>query len=107
MNIVFGGDVSKRGSNFTIRKFSSEPLSLLDLIGFRSLSYEMAAYLSFMLREGQNIFVVGETASGKTTLLNAMTAFIRPNAKIVTIEDTPEVQVPPPELDEGRRPREH
>jgi flagellar protein FlaI len=96
VNIVFGGDVSKRGSNFTIRKFSSEPLSLLDLIGFRSLSYEMAAYLSFMLREGQNIFVVGETASGKTTLLNAMTAFIRPNAKIVTIEDTPEVQVPHP-----------
>ena len=101
VNIVFGGDVSKRGSNFTIRKFSSEPLSLLDLIGFRSLSYEMAAYLSFMLREGQNIFVVGETASGKTTLLNAMTAFIRPNAKIVTIEDTPEVQVPHPNWTRG------
>ncbi len=96
VNIVFGGDVSKRGSNFTIRKFATEPLSLLDLVGFGSLSYEMAAYLSFMLREGLNIFVVGETASGKTTLLNAMTAFIRPNAKIVTIEDTPEVQVPHP-----------
>ncbi len=101
VNIVFGGDVSKRGSNFTIRKFSEEPLSLLDLISFRSLSYEMAAYLSFMLREGMNIFVSGETASGKTTLLNAMTTFIRPNAKIVTIEDTPEVQVPHPNWTRG------
>ena len=101
VNIVFGGDVSKRGSNFTIRKFAAEPLSLMDLIGFRSLSYEMAAYLSFMLREGLNIFVAGETASGKTTLLNAMTALIRPNAKIVTIEDTPEVQVPHPNWTRG------
>ena len=96
VNIVFGGDVSKRGSNFTIRKFSSTPMSILDLIDFGSLNYEMAAYLSFMLREGMNIFVSGETASGKTTLLNAITTFINPNAKIVTIEDTPEVQLPHP-----------
>ena len=96
VNIVFGGDVSKRGSNFTIRKFSDVPMSLLDLIDTGSLNYEMAAYLSFMMRDGMNVFVSGETASGKTTLLNAMTAFINPNAKIVTIEDTPEVQVPHP-----------
>ena len=96
VNIVYGGDVSKRGSNFTIRKFSETPLSILDLIEFRALNYQMAAYLSFMMREGMNIFVSGETASGKTTLLNAITAFIQPNAKIVSIEDTPEVQVPHP-----------
>ncbi len=96
VNIVYGGDVSKRGSNFTIRKFSEVPLSILDLVEFRALNYQMAAYLSFMMREGMNIFVSGETASGKTTLLNAITAFIEPNAKIVSIEDTPEVQVPHP-----------
>ena len=96
VNIVFGRDVSRRGSNFTIRKFSETPLSILDLIDFKALNYTMAAYLSFMMREGMNIFVSGETASGKTTLLNAITAFINPNAKIVTIEDTPEVQVPHP-----------
>ena len=96
VNIVFGRDVSKRGSNFTIRKFSEVPLSILDLIDFKALDYMMAAYLSFIMREGMNIFVSGETASGKTTLLNAITAFINPNAKIVTIEDTPEVQVPHP-----------
>ena len=94
VNIVFGGDVSKRGSNFTIRKFSATPMSLLDLISSGSLSHEMAAYMSFVLREEMNVFISGETASGKTTLLNALTTFINPNSKIVSIEDTPELQVP-------------
>lgn len=96
VNIVYGGDVSKRGSNFTIRKFSATPLSILDLIEFGALTFEMAAYMSFIMREGMNVFISGETASGKTTLLNAIAAFIPPPAKIVTIEDTPEVQLPHP-----------
>jgi flagellar protein FlaI len=94
INIVYGTDVSKRGSNFTIRKFSDTPLSILELIQFGALNYEMAAYLSLLLQEGMNVWVSGETASGKTTLLNALTTFIPPEAKIVSIEDTPEVQVP-------------
>src|SRR4030043_1655304 len=94
INIVYGNDVSKRGSNFTIRKFSETPLSILDLIQFNALIYEMAAYLSLILQEGMNAWVSGETASGKTPLLNALTTFIPPEAKIVSIEDTPEVQVP-------------
>jgi flagellar protein FlaI len=96
INIVYGGDVSRRGSNFTIRKFSDTPLSILQLVEFGSVSSLMAAYLSLALEDGMNIFVSGETASGKTTLLNAITVFIPPDAKIVTIEDTPEVQVPHP-----------
>jgi flagellar protein FlaI len=94
INIVYGTDVSKRGSNFTIRKFSDTPLSILELIQFGALNYEMAAYLSLILQEGMNVWVSGETASGKTTLLNALTTFIPPESKIVSIEDTPEVQVP-------------
>jgi flagellar protein FlaI len=94
INIVYGTDVSKRGSNFTIRKFSDTPLSILELIQFGALNYEMAAYLSLILQEGMNVWVSGETASGKTTLMNALTTFIPPDAKIVSIEDTPEVQVP-------------
>jgi len=94
INIVYGTDVSKRGSNFTIRKFSDTPLSILELIQFGMLSFDMAAYLSIILQEGMNVWVSGETASGKTTLLNALTTFIPPEAKIVSIEDTPEVQVP-------------
>ncbi len=94
INIVYGREISKRGSNFTIRKFSGVPTSVLELIEFKSLNYTMAAYLSLMLESGMNCFVVGATASGKTTLLNAITAFIKADSKIVTIEDTPEVQVP-------------
>jgi flagellar protein FlaI len=94
INIVYGTDVSKRGSNFTIRKFSDTPLSIIELIQFGALNYDMAAYLSLILQEGMNVWVSGETASGKTTLLNALTTFIPPEAKIVSIEDTPEVQVP-------------
>jgi len=94
INIVYGKDVSKRGSNFTIRKFNDTPISIFDLITFGTLNYQMLAYLSLVLGNGMNLFVSGETASGKTTLLNAVTTFIHPLAKIVTIEDTPELQVP-------------
>ena len=94
INIVFGRDISKKGSNFTIRKFSKKPLSVLQLIEFGTFNYLMAAYFWIALREGMNCFVAGETASGKTTTLNAITTFVPPNAKIVSIEDTPEVQIP-------------
>lgn len=96
INIVYGEDVSRNGSNFTIRKFAETPMSILQLMDFHSLDSMMAAYLSLALEHHMNIFVSGETASGKTTLMNAMTVFIEPNAKIVSIEDTPEVQVPHP-----------
>jgi flagellar protein FlaI len=96
INMVYGTDISKRGSNFTIRKFSETPISVFELIGFNTMDYLMAAYLSLVLEEGLNTFVVGATASGKTTTLNAITTFILPNAKIVSIEDTPELQVPHP-----------
>ena len=94
INIVFGREVSRRGSNFSIRKFTETPLSIIELVEFGSISYEMAAYLSVVIEDGMNLFVVGETASGKTTLLNAITTFIPLSHKIVSIEDTPELQVP-------------
>jgi flagellar protein FlaI len=94
INIVFGRDVSLTGSNYTIRKFAEDPISILNLIRWRSINAEAAAYLSLCIEDGMNMFVSGETASGKTTLMNALTVFIRPNAKIVSIEDTAEVNVP-------------
>lgn len=94
INIVFGKAVSKRGSNFSIRKFAGVPTSIFELVDFGSLNYQMLAYLSLAIGNGMNLFVSGETASGKTTLLNALTTFMHPLAKIVTIEDTPELQVP-------------
>nr|MBC8248429.1 type II/IV secretion system ATPase subunit [Anaerolineales bacterium] len=94
LNIVYGRDIAKRGSNFTIRKFSETPYSILELIEFGTLDYLMAAYLSLVIEEGMNVFIAGETASGKTTTLNAVTAFLPPDSKIVSIEETPELQTP-------------
>ena len=96
INIIYGEDISKKGSNFTIRKFSETPLSVLQLIEFGTFDYVMAAYFWICLHEGMNVFIAGETASGKTTTMNALTTFIPPKAKIVSIEDTPELQVPHP-----------
>lgn len=94
INIVYGEDISKRGSNFTIRKFNAKPLSLPDIVSSNTMDYTMAAYLWIMIEEGMSMFVSGETASGKTTTLNAIMAFISPDSKIISIEDTAEVQVP-------------
>lgn len=96
INIVFGKDVSTRGSNFTIRKFAGIPISIVELCAFGSISPVMAAYLWLIIGDGMNLFVSGETASGKTTLLNALTTFVEPSGKIVTLEDTSELQVPHP-----------
>ncbi|MCD6301336.1 MAG: type II/IV secretion system ATPase subunit [Staphylothermus sp.] len=94
INIVFGKDVSLHGSNFTIRKFSKKPISIIQLIKWGTLDERIAAYLWILLLEGMSGWISGETASGKTTTLNAIITFIRPTAKIITIQDTAEVQVP-------------
>ncbi len=94
LNVVYGRDVSKRGSNFSIRKFSKVPISIFELVEFGTINYHMLAYLSLAVGNGMNIFVAGESASGKTSMLNAITTFISPLAKIISIEDTPELQVP-------------
>lgn len=94
INIIYGRDVSKRGTSFTIRKFTSTPLSITQLVFWKSMSPQLAAYIWLLLENGMSMFVCGETASGKTTLLNGVAAFIKPDAKILSAEDTPEVNVP-------------
>ncbi len=94
INIVYGTAISRHGSNFTIRKVNEVPLSILNIIESNGLDYVSAAYLWICVEYGMSLFVSGETASGKTTLLNAITTFIPPENKIVTIEDTPELNVP-------------
>jgi len=92
-NVVFGEDISLRGSNFTIRKFPKEPISVAHLIKWGTLSAEMAAYMWMLLEVGVSFFICGETASGKTTSLNALAGLIRPSSKMVSIEETPEVNL--------------
>ncbi|MEM3411202.1 MAG: ATPase, T2SS/T4P/T4SS family [Fervidicoccaceae archaeon] len=94
INIVFSTEVSLRGSNFTIRRVAKYPISVTQLIDWGTMDSRIAAYIWMMLREGMSAFICGETASGKTTTLNAISTFIKPNAKIVSIEDTSEVVFP-------------
>ena len=94
INIVFGKDISRKGTNATIRKFASTPLSIIQVLTSKALDFREAAYLWMMLNEGMSLFINGETASGKTTTAMALTAFIPSNWKCVTIEDTPELTLP-------------
>jgi len=92
-NVVFGEDISLKGSNCTIRKFPEEPISVSHLIHWGTISSELAAYLWMLFDVGVAAFICGETASGKTTSLNAFTCFINSDSKIVSIEETPEINL--------------
>jgi flagellar protein FlaI len=83
-----------RGSTFTIRKFKENPLTPIDLLNFKSFSVEMAAYFWMAIENGASILFCGGTASGKTTALNALLLFVPSSHKIVSIEDTREVNIP-------------
>ncbi len=82
------------GSTYTIRRFRENPLTPIDLIKFKSLSIEMAAYFWMCIERGASILFCGGTASGKTTALNALSLFIPSSHKIISIEDTREVSLP-------------
>ncbi len=94
LQATLGKQVTKRGSSFTIRRFKPNPFTPIDLIRFKTMSREMMAYLWLAVENGMSIIVCGGTASGKTTTLNAILLFIPPNMKIVSIEDTRELNLP-------------
>ncbi len=89
-------EVTTRGSSFTIRRFKAEPLTPPDLVRFATMSPEMMAYCWLAVENHESMLISGGTASGKTTTLNAILLFIPQNAKIVSIEDTREINVPHP-----------
>lgn len=94
INIIYSDDVSVKGPSITIRQAEEEPLSLLQIVKWGTISPELAAYLWLCLENERTVFVVGETAAGKTTTLNAMFTFIPRDKKIYTAEDTAEVHPP-------------
>jgi flagellar protein FlaI len=94
INITYGKEITRRGSTFTIRKFKSDPLTIIDLINYKTITTQMAAYLWFIIENRLSLLVSGGIASGKTTLLNCISMFISPDKKIVSIEDTPELKLP-------------
>lgn len=94
IQLTLGGDVANRGSNFTIRNFSEIPFTPVDLVTFETFSIEQMAYFWLAIENGKSLMFAGGTGSGKTTSMNAVSFFIPPESKVVTIEDTLEITLP-------------
>lgn len=93
VQLTLGKEITTRGSTFTIRKFRESPFTPPELIESNTLSVEITAYLWLAVENSKSIIFAGGTASGKTTNLNAVSLFIPPEAKIVSIEDTRELNL--------------
>lgn len=81
------------GPTMTIRKFSKEPMTIEKLIKYGSITQEIADKLELLVRAKYNIFISGGTGSGKTTFLNALSNFIPKDERVITIEDSAELQI--------------
>ncbi len=91
LQATLGREITTRGSSFTIRKFRGDPITPRDLVNFNTCNIEMMAYFWLAMENGDCAIFAGGTASGKTSLLNAVSLFIPPLSKIVSIEDTREL----------------
>lgn len=94
VQLTYGREVTRRGSTFTIRRFRADPLTISDLIAFNTVSPQMGAYFWYLIERKLSLLISGGTASGKTTSLNALSMFIVPDFKVVSIEDTAELNLP-------------
>ena len=94
INATFGNEVTPRGGTFSIRLFKHTPLTPIDLVVTETGSSELMAYLWLAIGHGKNIIITGGTGVGKTSTLNAISLFIPPSSKIVSIEDTKEINIP-------------
>jgi archaeal flagellar protein FlaI len=91
--VAYRREITPFGTAFTIRKFRDDPYSIIDLINIGTFTEEMAAYLWVCLENRASIMVLGGTAAGKTTALNALGCLIKPGSKIMTIEETAELNL--------------
>jgi len=94
INLTLGHEITKRGSTFTIRRFRADPITIIDLIKFGTCSIDIAAFMWYLAEKKSTMLIAGGTASGKTTALNALSTFIKPGQKVVSIEDTQELNLP-------------
>ncbi len=91
LQLTFGKEVTSRGTSFTIRKFREQPITPIDLMDLKTFNADMMAYFWLSIENNMSLVFIGGTASGKTTSLNAVSLFIPPLAKVISIEDTREV----------------
>ncbi|MBI2175801.1 Flp pilus assembly complex ATPase component TadA [Candidatus Woesearchaeota archaeon] len=93
VNATYTSDVTAHGPTFTIRKFTKDPLTPVHLLGYKTASPDIFGFLWLAIENKFNIMAIGETASGKTTFLNSILQFVPPEARIVSIEDTRELNL--------------
>lgn len=91
VQLTLAKEISPKGSNFTIRRFNDEPFTPVDLLDYDTFSVEQMAYLWLAIENNKSLIFAGGTASGKTTSMNAISLFIPPKSKVITIEDTQEI----------------
>lgn len=91
VQLTLAEEISPKGSNFTIRRFNDEPFTPVQLIDFGTFSLEQMAYLWIAIENNKSLIFAGGTASGKTSSMNAISLFIPPKSKVVSIEDTREI----------------
>jgi flagellar protein FlaI len=96
IQMTLSKEVTAKGSTFTIRKFRDDPITPTDLIEYKTMSPEMIAYMWLAVENGINALFAGSTAAGKTSTLNAISLFIPRESKIVSIEETREINLPHP-----------
>ncbi|WP_455448695.1 type II/IV secretion system ATPase subunit [Natrinema thermotolerans] len=94
VQLTLGGEVTTGGPNFTVRKFAEVPFTPVDLVNWGTFSLEEMAYLWLAVENNASVLFAGGTGSGKTTSLNAVSMFVPPESKVVSIEDTPELTLP-------------
>ena len=92
--VSFGTEITPTGTNFTIRKFRKDPFTIIDLIENETIDETIAAYLWLLMETKTPLMVIGATGAGKTTALNAIACLIRPNYKIITVEEVAEINLP-------------
>ncbi len=92
--VSFGKETTPAGTSFTIRKFKEDPLTIVDLIMNETIDESIAAYLWLLMENKMSVMVVGPTGAGKTTALNAIACLVRPDFKMISVEEVQEINLP-------------
>jgi flagellar protein FlaI len=92
--VSYGKETTPSGTSFTIRKFREDPFTIIDLITNETIDENIAAYLWLLMENKMSVMIMGATGAGKTTALNAIACLIRPNYKIISVEEVAEINLP-------------
>jgi archaeal flagellar protein FlaI len=92
--VSFGKETTPAGTSFTIRKFREDPITIVDLIMNETIDESIAAYLWLLMENKMSVMIVGPTGAGKTTALNAIACLVRPDFKMISVEEVSEINLP-------------